>query len=263
MSVHTRSVGDHLKDWRRRRRLSQLDLATEARISARHLSFVETGRSAPSREMILRLAEQLQIPMRERNVLLVAAGYAPMFPERSLDDPALSLVREAIDLVLQGHKPYPAFAIDRHWNIIGSNGALPILYEGVAAELLVPPANGLRLSLHPKGLAPSIANLAEWQSHLLHRLRAQIELTADPVLAELQREVSAYTTAPAPDRAHSPQHDWVVVPLRIRTRMGVLSFISTTMVFGTPVDITLSELAIETFFPADHETTAIVRALSA
>jgi transcriptional regulator with XRE-family HTH domain len=263
MSVHTRSVGDHLKDWRQRRRLSQLDLATEARISARHLSFVETGRSAPSREMIMHLAEQLQIPRRERNVLLVAAGYAPIFPERSLDDPALSVVREAIDIVLQGHKPYPAFAIDRRWNIIGSNHALPILYEGVAAELLVPPINGLRLSLHPEGLAPSIANLAEWRAHLLHRLRQQIELTADPELVELQREVSEYPNAPAPDRAHSPPHDWVVVPWRIRTRMGVLSFISTTMVFGTPVDITLSELAIEAFFPADHETIAIVRALSA
>jgi transcriptional regulator with XRE-family HTH domain len=263
MSVHTRSVGDHLKGWRQRRRLSQLDLATEARISARHLSFVETGRSAPSREMILHLAEQLQIPMRERNVLLVAAGFAPSFPERSLDDPALSVVREAIDIVLQGHKPYPAFAIDRHWNIIGSNDALPILYEGVAAELLVPPANGLRLSLHPEGFAPSIANLAEWRSHLLHRLRQQIELTADPALLELQREVSGYPIAPTSHPAHSPQHDWVIVPLRIRTRMGVLSFISTTMVFGTPVDITLSELAIETFFPADHETVAIVRDLSA
>jgi transcriptional regulator with XRE-family HTH domain len=263
MSVRTRSVGDHLKDWRQRRRLSQLDLATEARISARHLSFLETGRSAPSREMILHLAEQLQIPIRERNVLLVAAGYAPIFPVRSLDDPALSVVREAIDIVLQGHKPYPAFAIDRHWNIIGSNDALPILYEGVAAELLVPPANALRLSLHPEGLAPSIANLAEWRSHLLHRLRQQIELTADPELVELQREVSGYPTAPAPDRAYSPQRDWVVVPLRIRTRMGVLSFISTTMVFGTPVDITLSELAIETLLPADHETVAIVRGLSA
>jgi transcriptional regulator with XRE-family HTH domain len=263
MSVHTRSVGNHLKTWRQRRRLSQLDLATEARISARHLSFVETGRSAPSREMILHLAEQLQIPMRERNVLLVAAGFAPSFPERSLDDPALSVVRGAIDIVLQGHKPYPAFAIDRHWNIIGSNDALPILYEGVAAELLVPPVNGLRLSLHPEGFAPSIANLAEWRSHLLHRLRQQIELTADPALLELQREVLGYPTAPTPDPAPSPQHDWVVVPLRIRTRMGVLSFISTTMVFGTPVDITLSELAIETLLPADHDTVAIVRDLSA
>jgi len=256
-------VGDQLKDWRKRRRLSQLDLASEARISARHLSFVETGRSSPSREMILHLADQLQIPMRERNVLLVAAGYAPVFLERSLDDPALSAARDAIDVVLKGHNPYPAFAIDRHWNIIGSNNALPILYEGVAAELLAAPTNGLRLSLHPEGLAASIENLAEWRSHLLHRLRQQIELTADPKLVELQREVSAYPIAPAPGLGQSPQHDWVVVPFRIRTRMGVLSFISTTMVLGTPVDITLSELAIEAFFPADNETKAIIRGLSA
>jgi transcriptional regulator with XRE-family HTH domain len=260
MPGHTRSVGDHLKGWRQRRRLSQLDLATEAQISARHLSFVETGRSVPSREMILHLAEQLQIPMRERNVLLVAAGYAPIFPERSLEDPALSAAREAIDIVLQGHKPYPAFAIDRRWNIVGSNQALPILYDGVAAELLALPVNGLRLSLHPAGLAPRIANLAEWRSHLLHRLRQQIELTADPELLALQREVSGYPSAAA---SLGPQSDWIVVPLRIRTRAGLLSFLSTTMVFGTPLDITLSELAIEAFFPADPATIAIVRGLPA
>jgi transcriptional regulator with XRE-family HTH domain len=258
MSGHTRSVGDHLKGWRQRRRLSQLDLATEANISARHLSFVETGRSVPSREMLLHLAEELQIPMRERNVLLVAAGYAPIFQERPLDDPALSAAREAVDIVLQGHKPYPAFAIDRRWTIVGSNKALPILFEGVRAELLAPPANALRLSLHPEGLAPRIANLAEWRSHLLRRLRQQIELTADPELLALQREISAYPSSPG---RQDPQADGVVVPLRIETRVGRLSFFSTTMVFGTPVDITLSELAIETFFPADEATIAIVRGL--
>jgi transcriptional regulator with XRE-family HTH domain len=241
MPAHSISVGDHLKGWRRRRRLSQLDLATEANISARHLSFVETGRSAPSREMIMHLSEQLQIPVRERNVLLVAAGYAPMFSERALDDPAMSAAREAIHIVLQGHKPFPAFAIDRRWNIVESNGALPILYEGVAAELRARPVNVLRLSLHPQGLAPRIANLSEWRSHLLYRLRQQIDLTADPELLTLLKEILGY---PAPPAGPEAVRDWVIVPLRIHTPAGLLSFVSTTMVFGTPLDITLSELAI-------------------
>jgi transcriptional regulator with XRE-family HTH domain len=259
MSSNTRSVGDHLKNWRQRRRLTQLDLASEARISARHLSFVETGRAAPSREMILHLAEQLQIPIRERNVLLVAGGYAPMFPERSLDDPALSAAREAIDIVLEGHKPYPAFAIDGRWNIVGSNSALPILYEGVAPELLVRPVNALRLSLHPSGLAPRIVNLAEWRSHLLHRLRQQIDLSADPELLALNRELAEYAIATT---THNSSANGYVVPLCIRTRVGQLSFFSTTMVFGTPVDVTLSEIAVEALFAADEQTRAIIRELS-
>lgn len=258
MSATATPVGDHLRAWRRRRRMSQLDLAGEAEVSSRHLSFVETGRANPSRDMVLRLAERLEVPMRERNVLLVAAGYAPIFQERSLDDPALSAAREAIDIVLRGHKPYPAFAIDRRWNIVGSNNALPVLYEGVLAELLVHPVNGLRLSLHPEGLAARIANLAEWRAHLLRRLRQQIELTADAELLALQRELHGY---PSPSGPHEVEGSGVVVPLRVDTRVGRLSFFSTTMVFGTPVDITLSELAIETFFPADQETIAIVRAL--
>src|ERR1700722_15932833 len=154
-------VGDHLREWRRRRRMSQLDLACEAEISSRHLSFVETGRAAPSREMVLRLAERLEVPMRERNVLLVAAGYAPVFPERSLESPELSAAREAIRIILEGHKPYPAFALDRHWNLVMSNGALPQLFDGVDPALLQPPVNVVRLSLHPKGVAPRIVNLAE------------------------------------------------------------------------------------------------------
>lgn len=259
MSALAPSVGDHLKEWRQRRRLSQLDLATEANISPRHLSFVETGRSAPSREMIMHLAEQLQIPMRERNVLLIAAGFAPIFPERLLDDPAMVAARSAMDILLQAHRPYPAFAIDRRWNSVASNGALPVLYEGVAAELLVQPVNILRLSLHPEGLAPRIANFLEWRSHLLQRLRRQIDLTADLELVALQREVLGYPAA----RAQPTPHDWVIVPLRIHTRIGLLAFFSTTMVFGTPVDITLSELAIELFFPADRDTAEIVRGVSA
>jgi transcriptional regulator with XRE-family HTH domain len=259
----TPTIGNHLRDWRQRRRLSQLDLACEANISPRHLSFVETGRSMPSRDMILRLADQLQIPMRERNVLLVAAGYAPIFVERSLDDPKLASMRRAIDLVIEGHKPFPAFAINRHWQIVSSNAALPQLYEGVAAHLLARPVNAMRLSLHPEGLAPRILNLDEWRTHLLTRLRQQIDLTADAVLVDLLRELTDY---PAPRSAHKHDTDHfagAVVPLRIATSVGELSMFSTTMIFGTPVDITLAELAVETFFPADAATADIVRRLHA
>src|SRR5215472_18269346 len=176
MGQQRQTIGGHLREWRQRRRMSQLDLASEAGISTRHLSFVETGRALPSRDMLLHLTEQLEVPARERNVLLVAAGYAPMFPERPLEDPALAAARAAIDLVLDRQKPYPAFALDRHWHIVASNAALPELYDGVAPELLQPPVNVMRLSLHPRGLAPRIANLAEWRAHLLFRLRRQAEL---------------------------------------------------------------------------------------
>lgn len=257
--MNVQPVGTHLRQWRQRRRMSQLDLASEAEISARHLSFVETGRATPSREMILHLAEQLQVPMRERNVLLVAAGYAPIFPERSLNDAALAPVRAAIDLVLEGLKPYPAFALDRHWNVVASNRALQQMYDGVAPELLAPPVNAMRLSLHPRGLAPRIENLAQWRGHLLHRLRAQVELTADPVLIALHREMLSY---PAPPPTHHAAPDAVAIPFRLRIRQGLLSFFSTTMVFGTPVDVTLSELAVESFFAADTATAALVKTLS-
>ncbi|MGZ5999318.1 MAG: helix-turn-helix domain-containing protein [Rhizomicrobium sp.] len=258
--MNVQPVGNHLRQWRQRRRMSQLDLASEAEISPRHLSFVETGRSTPSREMILHLSEQLDIPMRERNVLLVAAGYAPLFPERSLDDPALSAARAAIDLVLESHKPYPAFAIDRHWKVVASNSALQQMYEGVDENLLKRPINGMRLSLHPKGLAPRIENLAEWRAHLLARLQQQIELTADPALVELMAELKTY---PAPSVPHGHDASAMVVPFRLHIRQGLLSFFSTTMVFGTPVDITLSEIAVESFFPADAATAALVKKLSA
>lgn len=244
--------------------MSQLELASEAEVSSRHLSFVETGRSLPSREMILHLAEQLEIPMRERNVLLVAAGYAPMFPERSLNDPELAAARRAIDLVLEAQKPYPAFALDRHWNIAASNHALPELYVGVAPALLQPPVNAMRLSLHPDGVAPRVENFVEWRDHLVSRLRRQVETTADPVLAELLREVSGYPL-PAGGAAGSAANEEyaVAVPFRIRTAAGLLSFFSTTTVFGTPVDVTLSELALELFFPADAQTVEAVRRIDA
>jgi transcriptional regulator with XRE-family HTH domain len=249
-------VGTLLREWRQRRRLTQLDLALDADVSPRHLSFVETGRAQPSREMLLHLSEELEIPLRERNTLLVAAGFAPMYRERKLDDAALAKAREAIDVVLEAQKPFPAFALDRHWNIAASNRALQELYEGVAEELLKPPVNAMRLSLHPEGLAPKIENLAEWREHLLARLGKQVELAADPVLKGLLEEVSAY---PAPQAPQAGLEQAVLVPLKIRTSLGVLSFLSTTTVFGTPVDVTLSELAIEMFFPADEATARAVR----
>ena len=177
--VQTLTIGNHLREWRQRRRLSQLDLALEAEISTKHLSFLETGRAQPSRDMVLKLAEQLDVPLRERNVLLVSAGYAPVFPQRSLQDPALQAARKAVDLVLKGHEPYPALAVDRHWTLVAHNAAVPALLAGAAARLLQPPVNVLRLSLHPQGLAPRIENLAEWRAHLLARLRQQIDVTAD------------------------------------------------------------------------------------
>jgi transcriptional regulator with XRE-family HTH domain len=264
-------VGDLLREWRQRRRLSQLALACDAEISTRHLSFVETGRAQPSREMILHLSEQMEIPMRERNILLVAAGYAPIFSERSLEDPALVTVRKAIDLILEGQKPYPAFAIDRHWNVVASNRALTEIYQGVAPHLRKPPVNGLRLTLHPEGLAPRVANLAEWHEHVVARLRRQIDLTADPVLIELLREFSEYPSAKlkrhsdssganSRDVRESLPQDGIVVPFRLTTVLGLLSFFTTTTVFGTPVDVMLSELAIESFYPADAATAQAVHA---
>ena len=258
-------VGDLLREWRQRRRMSQLDLSLEADISTKHLSFLETGRSQPSRDMVLLLAEQLEVPLRERNVLLVAAGFAPVFAERRLEDPALQPARKAVDLVLAGHEPYPALAVDRHWTLIAANGVVGRLIGGADAALLQPPVNVLRLSLHPKGLAPRIANLSEWRAHLLARLRRQIEVSADPVLTELMRELGAYP-APSARRTGRPagEHDFagVVVPVQFTSEQGTLSFFSTTTVFGTPLDITLSELALESFFPADTATAEALRRLA-
>lgn len=254
-------VGVLLREWRQRRRLSQLDLAGDAEVSTRHLSYVETGRALPSREMVLRLADRLEVPLRERNRLLTAAGYAPMFAERRLDDPVLSSARQAIDLVLKGHEPYPALAVDRHWNLVAHNRAVTPLLQGVDAELLKPPLNVLRLSLHPDGLAPRIVNLAQWRGHLLDRLRQQVAASADPVLAALAAELRAY---PAPlGEGDDDVEAGVIVPLVLATPMGTLSFISTTTVFGTPVEVTLSELALETFFPADAATGEALRSMSA
>jgi transcriptional regulator with XRE-family HTH domain len=253
-----RPVGELLREWRQRRRLSQLELALQGDVSARHLSFIETGRSAPSRDMILHLAEHLEVPLRERNLLLLAAGYAPAFRERPLEDPALDGARQAMELVLAGHEPYPALAIDRHWTLVAANRAVAPFMAGASPALLQPPVNVLRLSLHPEGVASRIANLAEWRAHVFDRLRRQIERTADPVLAELLRELRAYPgPGPEPPAATGPPA--VVIPLSFLTPAGTLNFISTTMVFGTPLDVTLSELALESFFPADAATAAALR----
>ncbi|MGO4738008.1 helix-turn-helix domain-containing protein [Bosea sp. 2KB_26] len=265
---HQPTVGHLIRDWRQLRRLSQLDLAVEAEISQKHLSFIESGRSAPSRDMVLHLAEYLAVPLRERNALLLAAGYAPVYLERSLEDPSLQAAKSAIDLVLKGHEPYPAVAVDRHWTLLAANAAVtPLLGLVADAELLRPPVNVLRLSLHRGGLAPFIVNLAEWRSHLIARLRQQIRATADPILADLLVELLTYPAPLQPVRkGHAPDPEVeaaIVVPMQLKVGDQVLSLISTTTVFGTPVDITLSELALETFFPADAATAEALRAMAA
>jgi transcriptional regulator with XRE-family HTH domain len=253
-------IGEHLREWRQRRHLSQLDLAVDAEISARHLSFVETGRATPSRDMVLKLAERLNVPLRERNVLLVAAGFAPAFPQRPLADPALKSARAAIDLVLKAHEPNPALAYDRHWNLVTANRMVAPLLQGVPVRLLGQPINILRLAFHPEALAARIVNLAEWSGHLLERVHRQCEATADPGLIKLYQELKAY---PIPARTMPLAADSIAIPLKLRHDGHVLSFVSTTMVFGTPVDITLSELALETFFPADEVTAVRLRAMAA
>lgn len=251
-------IGSLLREWRQRRRLSQLELALDAEVSTRHLSCVETGRAQPSREMVLRLAEQLEVPLRERNRLLTAAGFAPMYGERRLDDPALDAARAAVEQVLRGHEPYPALAVDRHWNLVSHNRAVPPLLAGVSAELLVPPVNVMHLSLHPQGLAPRILNLAQWRAHAFARLRQQIAASGDPQLEALLTSLQDY---PAPAHDAPPADAAMVVPLQLASPAGVLSLFGTTTVFGTPVDVTLSELALETFFPADETTATALRAL--
>ncbi|MET0426768.1 MAG: helix-turn-helix transcriptional regulator [Actinoplanes sp.] len=244
-------VGGLLSGWRRRRGLSQLALSGQAGVSARHLSFVETGRARPTREMILRLAEELAVPLRSRNELLLAGGFAPVFGESELGGPSLAGVLAALRNVLAGHAPYPAVLVDRHWTLIDANDAVGRLTTGCAGWLLEPPVNVLRLSLHPDGMAGRIGNLAEWRTHVLHRLDRQVAATADPVLRELHAELAGY-----PGGISESVPDGLVVPLRL----DGLSFFSVTSVLGTPLDVTLSELAVETFLPADAMTAAALHA---
>ena len=263
-SAAPQPFGAHLRHWRQHRRLSQQGLAEEAEVSTRHLSFVETGRALPSREMVLRLAERLGVPLRERNAMLVAAGYAPMYRERPLEDPGLAPARAAVDLILRAHEPNPALAVDRHWDLVAGNRMLPHLMAGADPRLLEGRVNVLRLSLHPQGLAPRIANLGQWREHLFERLRQQVQATGDAALASLLEELRGY---PVPDGAHDTrlegEHVGVALPLRFRTLEGqVLSFISTTTVFGTAVDVTVQELTLETFFPLDAATAEALRRLA-
>jgi len=253
------AIGPLLREWRQRRRLSQLELALDAGVSARHVSFIETGRSRPSADMVAQLADHLDVPLRERNGLLLAAGYAPAYGQRDLAAPEMGPVREAIERVLAGHEPYPALVVDRHWGLVAANGAVALLTSGVAAGLLEPPVNVLRLSLHPDGMAPRIVNLTEWRAHLLDRLHRQAVSTGDPALFALHEELTAY---PVQGNAEEPDLEAgaVAVPLRVRLGDDELAFISTATTFGTAVDVTLSELAIEAFFPADEATAELLRA---
>jgi transcriptional regulator with XRE-family HTH domain len=252
-------VGELLREWRQRRRLSQLDLAIQADVSARHLSFVETGRSRPTSEMILRLTEQLEVPLRDRNTVLLVGGYAPAYPEHGLAEPELAAVRAALRQVLTGHEPYPAVLVNRWWELIDGNASVAKLTAGAAPWLLEPPVNALRLSLHPDGMAPRILNLAQWRAHLLTRLNRQVAATGDARLAELLAELRGYPGG----ESEPPHRTDVVVPLRYRYQGQELSFFSITAVIGTPMDVTVSELAIESFYPADQATAAVLRAAPA
>ncbi|WP_209647938.1 helix-turn-helix domain-containing protein [Kibdelosporangium banguiense] len=256
-SAKQRPVGELLRQWREQRRLSQLDLSIQADISTRHLSFVETGRSAPSREMVLHLAEELEVPLRERNRLLLAAGFAPVYGETSMDAPEMTAVRTAVRQILAGHEPYPAAVVDRRWNMVDSNASIALFTAGIPPELLTPPVNVLRLSLHPDGLAPRIVNLGEWRAHLLGRLRREIAVTADQGLRDLYEELVAY---PCSDPEPHLENE-VVVPLRIMHNGTELKFLSMVATFGTPADITVAELSIESFFPADAVTADFLRGI--
>src|ERR1700729_2114657 len=251
MTERPAHAGHLLRQWRQRRRLSQLDLAIAANVSSRHLSFVETGRSRRTSQMILHLAEHLDVPLRDRNALLLAGGYAPAYPERGLAEPELTAIRTALTRVLAGHEPYPAVVVNRWWELVDANAGIALFTRDVAPELLAPPVNALRLSLHPDGMAPHIANLPEWRAHLLTRLRRQAETAGDTRLAELHDELAGYPGG----QAQPPAATDVVVPLRYRE----LNFLSITAVVGTPLDVTVSELAIESFSPADAPTAAALR----
>ncbi|MBV7243191.1 helix-turn-helix domain-containing protein [Streptomyces sp. MW-W600-10] len=258
-------VGPLLRDWREQRRISQLELALRADSSARHISFIETGRSRPSEEMVLRLAEQLDIPVRERNALLVVAGYAPRYAQTPLDDPAMAALREGLDRLLAAYEPYPALVVDGVYGVVAANRGIALLLEGVSEKLLAPPVNAMRLTLHPDGLAPRIVNLPEWRADLLAQMDRQIALVRSPELRALYDEVAAYpvparvdaTNGPEPERGQEQERPAAfALPMRLEHGGRVLSFVSSIATFNTPMDVTVAELAIETFLPADRETAA-------
>ncbi|HKA10406.1 MAG TPA: helix-turn-helix transcriptional regulator [Candidatus Dormibacteraeota bacterium] len=253
----TRSVGELLREWRERRRLSQLELSLQADISTRHLSFVETGRSRPTPQMILRLTDQLDVPLRDRNILLLAGGYAPAYPQHELEEPDLATVRAALRQVLTGHEPYPAVLVNRWWELVEGNASIAILVAGCSAELLEPPVNVLRLSLHPDGMAPRIINLAEWRAHLLTQLNRRAKSLGDQRLSDLHDELLGYPGGTAEPAAPTD----VVLPLRYRHAGHALSFFSISAMVGTATDVTIEELAIEAFYPADAATASVLRSL--
>ncbi|MCA6090826.1 helix-turn-helix transcriptional regulator [Streptomyces sp. SCA3-4] len=256
-------VGALLREWRDRRRISQLELALRADSSARHISFVETGRSRPSEEMVLRLADHLDVPVRERNALLVAAGYAPRYPERTLEDPALEELRKGLERLLKGYEPFPALVVDGTYGVVAANSGITMLLDGVAEPLLTPPLNAMRITMHPQGLAPRILNYPQWRGHLLHQMQRQLALHRSAALRALYDEVSAYPM-PKPPAAAPPAGEEDVppfaLPMVIEHAGRTLSFISTIATFNTPMDVTVSELALETFLPADAETAAALHA---
>jgi len=252
-------AGQLIREWRQRRRMSQLELASTAGISARHLSFVETGRSRPSRAMVLHLAENLDIPLRERNPLLLAAGYAPTYQATDFAAPEMQSVRDAVERLLAAHEPYPAILVDRRWQLVGANVAAAVLVEGVAPELLGPDCNVLRTSLHPQGLAPRIVNIEQWSAHIVDNVRRQIAITGDDGLRELERELVGYVTdmgVVLPPTAEAPRA--IATPMRLRTDSGELALMTLIATFGTALDITLAELSLETFLPADAATAAVL-----
>ncbi|NDZ80801.1 helix-turn-helix domain-containing protein [Streptomyces sp. SID10853] len=272
-------VGPLLRDWRRQRRVSQLELALRADSSARHISFIETGRARPSEEMVLRLAEHLDVPVRERNALLLSAGYAPRYAETMLDDPSMSTLHEGLHQLLRGYEPYPALVVDGRYDVVAANSGIAMLLEGVPERLLTPPLNAMRLTLHPAGLAPRIRNLREWRGHLLHQMERQLALARSGALRELYEEVAAY---PLPASSASPSEaaesvesvegragqgpgsvPRFALPLEIEHDGRVLSFVSSISTFNTPMDVTVAELAIETLLPADPATVAYLRSLAA
>lgn len=265
MSTERPTAGALLRHWRQQRRLSQMALALEAEISQRHLSYLEAGRAMPSRAMVLHLTEQLRVPLRERNAILAAAGFAPAYGERPLQAPELAAARQAVERILHGHMPHPALAVDRHWTLLSANAAVFRLLGGVSGPLMQPPVNVLRLSLHPEGLAPRILNFAEWRAHLLARLAHEVQASSDAALLRLLEELKGYPPPPQARgaRAAPVEEGGIAVPLRLAGVAGPLSFLSTTTVFGTAVDVTLSEVTIEAFFPADDATATAIARLAA
>ncbi|MEU9881705.1 helix-turn-helix domain-containing protein [Streptomyces phaeochromogenes] len=272
-SAVDKGVGPLLRGWREQRRVSQLELALRADSSARHISFVETGRSRPSEEMVLRLAEHLDVPVRDRNALLLAAGYAPRYPETPLDDPALDALREGVERLIQGYEPYPAFVVDATYNVVAANRGIAMLLDTVPEHLLAPPLNAMRLTLHPQGLAPRIRNLREWRGHLLAQMERDIALRRSEPLRALYEEVAAYPypaegSPGSEDESESESDEgpgetvpYFALPMQIEHDGRVLSFISSISTFNTPMDVTVAELAIETLLPADPATVKYLQSL--